>query len=249
MRPMWTEWVLPRLRGRGLGDGRLVRTLRTYGIGESNVVERLGEELFRRHNPIVATYAGADWLDIRISAVDTVDAAGLRGQAAADILEATTTHIRDALAGHVWAEGEATWGDVVAEAAAQAGVRFAIIEAGTRSQLASLLADVPTLEHAAASGPFVPVERLLERLPATAADAARAAGADMGLALAAWPDGPHTAVRMAISSPDGSLSRGLELRLFTHGAHGRLRAAVAAAAFLAETLRAWSGSPLLPGEP
>ena len=73
MRPMWTDWALPRLRERGLGDGRIAKTLRTYGIGESSVVERLGEPLFRTPNPVVATYARAEWLDIRISAVDEPD--------------------------------------------------------------------------------------------------------------------------------------------------------------------------------
>ena len=76
MRPMWSGWVLPRLRQRGLGDGRLVRTLRLYGIGESAVADRLGDALLRRANPIVATYARADWLDVRISAVDEPDPAG-----------------------------------------------------------------------------------------------------------------------------------------------------------------------------
>ena len=73
MRPMWTDWALPRLRERGLGDGRIAKTLRTYGIGESSVVDRLGEPLFRTSNPVVATYARAEWLDIRISAVDEAD--------------------------------------------------------------------------------------------------------------------------------------------------------------------------------
>ncbi|MGO9180326.1 MAG: competence/damage-inducible protein A [Candidatus Limnocylindrales bacterium] len=243
MQPMWTDWVLPRLRARGLGDGRLVRTLRTYGIGESSVVERLGEEMLRRDNPIVATYARADWLDIRISAVDPVDETGRRIRSAADIIETTVEHIREALPGHVWAEGETTWAEVVTEASTIAQVRFATIEAGTRGQLGALLADVPNLERAAALGPKVPANRLVQRLSESAAEAAQTAQVDLGLALAAWPDGPHTQVRAAIACSDGTWSRELELRLFTHGAHGRLRAAVAAAAFLAETLRDRAGSP------
>ena len=94
MRPMWRDWVLPRLRERGLGDGRIVRTLRTYGIGESSVVERLGEELLRRANPVVATYARADWLDIRISAVDEPASDG-SFRLAIDILEEAAGQIRE----------------------------------------------------------------------------------------------------------------------------------------------------------
>jgi len=183
MQPMWTDWVLPRLRARGLGDGRLVRTLRTHGIGESNVVERLGEEMLRGDNPIVATYARADWLDIRISAVDMVGESGQPVRPAAELLDATVEHVREALAGYVWAEGETTWADLVTRAAAAARVRFSTIEAGTRGQLGALLSDVPNLERAAALGPEVPADRLVEQLSESAAEAARTTRVDVGLAL------------------------------------------------------------------
>ncbi len=78
MGPMWRERALPRLAARGAGDGRVVKVLRTYGIGESTVVDRLGEPLFRASNPVVATYARADWLDIRVSAVDELDGGARR---------------------------------------------------------------------------------------------------------------------------------------------------------------------------
>ena len=69
MRPMWHDEVLPDLRRRGLGTDRVVRTLRLTGIGESVVADRLGETLLRRANPEVATYARADAVDVRMSAV------------------------------------------------------------------------------------------------------------------------------------------------------------------------------------
>ena len=101
MRPMWREWVVPRLRERGLGDGRLVRTLRTYGIGESHVAELLGEPMLRAANPVVATYARADWLDVRISAVDERDAGGRIVRSAREVLETAEVAVRDTLGGHV----------------------------------------------------------------------------------------------------------------------------------------------------
>ena len=69
MRPMWADHALPRLRSRGLGTDVAVRTYRLMGIGESQVAEILGEELLRGKNPEVATYARAEAVDVRISAV------------------------------------------------------------------------------------------------------------------------------------------------------------------------------------
>lgn len=236
LRPMWRDWVLPRLRERGLGDGRLVRTLRTYGIGESHVAELLGEPMLRAANPVVATYARADWLDVRISAVDETTDDGGPGRPAAEVLGAAEAAVRAALAGHVLAEGETTWADLVAEATARAGVRFAIVEAGTHGALGALLADVPTLEREVAHGPAV--ARDVEAWPVEdeAVAIARDAEVEIGLALVAASDGTQTLLRAAVAAPDAGWSRVMDLRLFQHGAHGRFRAGVAAAAFLAEVL-------------
>ena len=244
IRPMWTGWVLPRLRERGLGDGRIVRVLRTYGIGESSVVELLGEPVFRAANPAVATYARAEWLDLRISATDEIDGAGRVVQSADAIVARAEARIRSVLGGYVWAEGEATWADVVGAAAAARGVRFATTETGSNGALAALLADVPertcAVIHRGASetagSDLPPGDDLTE----AARSVARDGGAPVGLALAVRPDGPHTLVRAAVASlqtADGA-EQVLDLRLFTHGPHGRLRAAVAAAAFLVEVLTA-----------
>jgi nicotinamide-nucleotide amidase len=238
LRPMWHDWALPRLRERGLGDGRVVRTLRTYGIGESHVAELLGETMLRAANPVVATYARADWLDVRISAVDATDTAGRVVRSATEILEEATSAVREILEGFVMAEGETTWADLVAEAAARAGVRFAVIEAGTHGALGALLAEVPALERETALGPQVARDVASWPVEAEAADAALAAGVEIGLALVAHTDGTKTLLRAAVADPAAGWTRVLDLRLFQHGAHGRFRAGVAAAAFLVEVLGA-----------
>jgi nicotinamide-nucleotide amidase len=236
LRPMWRAWVMPRLLERGLGDGRLVRTLRTYGVGESHVAELLGEPMLRAANPVVATYARADWLDVRISAVDEVDAKGQVARPAAEVLAAAEATVRAALAGHVRAEGETTWADLVAEATARAGIRFAIVEAGTHGALGALLASVAALEREVALGPEVAADVATWPVEDQAFGVAREAGVDLGLALVAQTDGTQTVLRAAVAAPAGGWSRVLDLRLFQHGAHGRFRAGVAAAAFLAEVL-------------
>jgi len=237
MRPMWTDWALPRLRDRGLGDGRIAKTLRTYGIGESSVVERLGEPLFRTPNPVVATYARAEWLDIRISAVDG------GGSDALSLIATAEAAIRARIAGHVWAEGETSWAAVVGAAADAAGVRFATVETGTGGSLAALLGDVPALAEAVirraaaddSTGARVADAAALRRV---AAHAATDASVPIGLAVEIAQADGQTVVRAAIGGPGATGEEdSLDLTLFSHGAYGRLRAAVATAAFLVERLR------------
>ncbi len=236
LRSMWRDWVVPRLDERGLGDGRMVRTLRTYGIGESHVAELLGEGMLRATNPVVATYARADWLDVRISAVDEVDDAGRVIRPAREVLRAAEGSVREVLAGHVLTEGETSWADLVADATAREGVRFAVVEAGTHGALGALLAEVPTFEREVAHGPAVARDVAAWPVEDEAVAIARDAGVEVGLALVAHTDGTQTLLRAAVAAPDAGWARVLELRLFQHGAHGRFRAAVAAAAFLVEVL-------------
>ena len=279
MRAMWSDWVLPRLRERGMGDGRVVRTLRTYGIGESQVAEMLGDVMLRRANPVVATYARADWLDVRVSAVDEPAAsaagvppgaddvpwgadAGAPSEAAAGalseaaggapvrsagtILEETVATLRDILADHVWAEGETTWADLVGAAADRAGVRLAVVEVGTTGTLGALLAEVPALERATSAGPGVAPDPTEWPVEAAAAEVAREAGVAVGIALVARTmPGEGTRLRVGVVVPGAEVSRVLDLHLFQHSAHGRFRAAVAAAAFAIEVLRTLDPAPAI----
>jgi len=242
MRAMWSDWVLPRLRQRRLGDGRVVRTLRTYGIGESHAAELLGDAMLRRANPVVATYARADWLDVRVAAVDEPAADGVPTRTAHAILEETVTGVRATLAGYVWAEGETSWPDLVSAAASAAGVRLAIVEVGTTGTLGALLAEVPALERSASAGPGVAPDPAVWPVEEAALEAARSIGVAVGVAVgvalvALTVPAEGTRLRIAVAAPEAGVSRVLELRLFQHGAHGRFRAAVAAAAFTIEVLR------------
>ncbi len=239
MRPMWREWVVPRLRERGLGDGRVVRTLRTYGIGESVVAERLGDALLRAPNPVVATYARADWLDIRISAVDEPGSDGAARPAAA-VVDDMAARVRQILAGHVWAEGETGWSELVADAVLRAGRRLATVEAGTGGTLLGILAGIPGLERATVLGTAQEREPSTFPVEERAEVAAREAGTDLGLALVARTSATETVVRAAVWAAGDREPHVLDLRLFQHGPHGLFRAGVAAAAFLVEAL---VGSP------
>jgi hypothetical protein len=152
------------------------------------------------------------------------------------VLASAEASIREILAGHVLTEGDTSWADLVAEATAREGTRFAIVEAGTHGALGALLADVPTLEREVAHGPAVARDVAAWPVEDEAFAIAREAGVEIGLALVAHTDGTQTHLRAAVASPDAGWSRVLDLRLFQHGAHGRFRAGVAAAAFLVEVL-------------
>jgi hypothetical protein len=236
MRAMWRDWVVPRLEARGLGDGRVVRTLRTYGIGESHVAELLGDMLRRGRNPEVATYARADWLDVRVSAVDEVAPDGSVARPAGELLDEAVAAIRDELEGFVRAEGDTSWADLVVAAARRAGVRFAIVETGTNGALEGLLGELPELARAVAVHPEVDPDVASWPVADEAAAVARDGAAEVGRALVAHTDGTRTLLRAAVAGPAIGEPRTLEVRLFQHGAHGRFRAGVAAAAFLAEVL-------------
>jgi len=109
--------------------------------------------------------------------------------------------------------------DLVAAARGGAGVRFAVVEAGTRGALGALLCDVPALERAIAHGPGVARDVSAWPVESEAIEIARAAGVEVGLSLVAHSDGTQTVLRMAVAAPANGWSRDLDLRLFQHGDH------------------------------
>ena len=131
MRPMWRDAVLPRLQARGLGEDRVAETLRLTGIGESMLVDLIGEDVLRRRNPEVATYARSDAVDVRVSAV----AEG--GRSARELVDEAVGALQPALGRYVFARGDQTWAEALA---ARLGTRaLATVEIGTAGQLATLL--------------------------------------------------------------------------------------------------------------
>jgi nicotinamide-nucleotide amidase len=233
MRPMWREQALPRLRERGLGRPTAIRTLRLAGIGESQLADLLGDELLRAPNPDVATYARADAVDVRISAVadpgPSIDDERRAAEAMADEVE---RRVLETVGRHVWARGDTTWPEEIGAALAGLGWNAAVSELGTGGSFAALLGDVDWL---------VLAERRADGRPAAADvrhEAARvreAAAADVGVAVAARPRGRDTAVSIAVVTPERTRR---ERRIaFLGGQHGRQRAALAAADVLLAALR------------
>jgi hypothetical protein len=224
MSPMLEGWVLPRLRDRGLGEARTSVTLRLAGIGESTVADRLGEALLRRQNPVVATYARSDAVDVRVSARDEGE------RPAAQLVEEAVAAVMAAVGEHVWGYGNDTWPGVLGRALSERGWTLALAERGTGGSLAELLGEEPWRLAARAAGGLAEsdVGRLAELTRVES-------GATVGLAVDARESDGDTQVAVAASGPWGLLEA--TRTAFLGGEIGRRRAAIQAAVFLNDILR------------
>ncbi|MGA2512327.1 MAG: molybdopterin-binding protein [Candidatus Limnocylindrales bacterium] len=231
MRPMWQGWVLPRLRDRGLGQDRVTRTYRLAGIGESAVAAQLGEPLLRAENPVVATYARADAVDVRISAVGEV------GRPAEAMVEEAVAAVLAAVGEYVWGYGDDTWPDVLGRKLQRRGWTVALIEGGTGGATARLLGDVSWLRATRAVA--ATDSGAAGELASLAEGARREAGTSIGLAVRAVETAEDTRVDLAAAGPWG-VSETSQIA-FLGGSEGRRRASLAAAAFLNGMLKDASG--------
>jgi len=192
------------------------------------VAALLGEPLLRAANPIVATYARADAVDVRISAIAEAD------RSAATIVDEAETVVLTALGQYVWGRADDTWAAVLGRDLAALDWTVAVVELGTGGATARLLSDAPWLIAARATAADHPGEPSPDaRLPdlADLAEQIRQeSGASIGLAVRTVESGDDTQVELALASPSGA--RATNLTAFLGGAEGRRRAGIAAAAFL-----------------
>jgi nicotinamide-nucleotide amidase len=251
MRPMWTDWVLPRLEARGPGREQDVRTLRLTGIGESQVADRLGESLLRAPNPVVATYARSDAVDVRIAARPDGGNGSGRPRSAAEVADAAEAEVMAAVGEYVWARGEMTWRAALGQRLTELGWRAAVVEIGLGGELTALFGDVAWLERSEsrredgeADAGTGSQSKLLEE---AAERARREARTEVGMAVRATERGSDMAVSVAVATP---VRTHTERRLaFLGGSLGRSRAALTAAAILLAELRRVDAEPARPGRP
>jgi nicotinamide-nucleotide amidase len=227
MRPMWQDHVAPRLEALGAGADVAAVTYRLAGIGESQVADLLGEPILRATNPIVATYARVEAVDVRVSAFGTDDAT------AADLVAPAASVVHDALGRYVWATGDTTWAAALGARLGALGWTLAVFEIDTGGQVAALIGDVDWVRAstAVAGDGTDPTDA---DLLARARHARDGAGADVGLAVHATRGTDDTAVSIAVATPTAET---VEHRMaFLGGSNGRIRAALAAAAVLLASL-------------
>jgi len=215
MRPMWRDHVLPRLVARGLGADRAVETLRLSGMGESLLVDAIGEDVLRRRNPEVATYARVDAVDVRVSAISE------GGRTARELVDAEVARLMPALGRYVFARGDEGWPGAVSRRLA--GRTVAVAESGTAGQLVALLGAEPWLVLDETLAADSPQARAHPDAAGRAVHVRQVAEADIGVSVRAVEQSGDTQVTIAIT--DGERSTVVERAAFLAGEQGRRRAA------------------------
>ena len=249
MRMLLEHEVMPRLAPRGAGRVVRSRTLRTTGIPESVLAERIGEV-----EPILAPLTlaylpGTSGVDLRVTAWDLDEAeAERRLGEALDLLEQRAAGVfgRDdadlaaVLLDRLQALGQ-TVGTAESCTGGMVGTRITSIPGSSAAFLGGIIAYDNRVKRSALAVP----EQLLEEHGAVSeavavamATAARTRlGTDwaIGVTGIAGPEGgtplkPVGLVWLAIAGPDGTTAR--ELRLFGNREEVRVRATDAALALL-----------------
>ena len=215
LRPMWRDHVLPRLHARGLGLDRAITTLHLIGIGESAVVDLVGAEFLEASNPRMATYARADFVDLRVSALATGE------WTAADLVAEAVAQLSPRVDPYVFGQDDDDW--IAALAPRLDGRQLAISESGTGGYLAMLLGAAPFLRHAE-------LDVSIRDVTVAATDVRRRYGTAVGLAAAAMGDGDDLQVRIGLDVEGRTHS--VTRTAFRGGDAGRRRSANAAIAEL-----------------
>jgi nicotinamide-nucleotide amidase len=137
MRKLLEHEVAPRLAARS--DGRVIRSrlVRTTGVPESTLAQRMGE-IEREIAPLSLAYLpGLDGVDLRVSAwrlpPDEADAR----------LAAAVTLLRERGGEHVYGEDETDLAELVLAAARGGGVRLATAESCTGGLVGARLTEIP----------------------------------------------------------------------------------------------------------
>jgi nicotinamide-nucleotide amidase len=134
--PMWDDQVAPRLRQIVTGNITLRRSIKTMGLSEAAVDEKIAE-FFRQANPYLGIYSKADGIHLRMiaRARDTATAQAL----IAPMEEALVSR----LAPYIWGYDDETPEQAVGTLLKAHGLTLATMESGTGGYLANTITEVP----------------------------------------------------------------------------------------------------------
>lgn len=136
MKPMFEDYVAPWIVSRSDRQAIAVRAIRTFGAGESNLAEQLGDLLEPSRNPAVGTTASEGVISVRIVAsADTQTDADRAADRDAAI-------VRRRLGSLVYGEGDDTLAAVVGAILAKCGQTVSAAESCTGGLLGATITDV-----------------------------------------------------------------------------------------------------------
>jgi nicotinamide-nucleotide amidase len=138
MKPMFTNWVLPRLLQR-FGAGKVIvhRTLRCFGAGESHVEQMLGEFTKRGRHPEVGITVSEATISLRVTAK-----AGSSDEARS-LIDPDITKIREILGPLVFGEEDEQLQNVVGRLLLNLNVTLSTAESCTGGMLGEWLTQLP----------------------------------------------------------------------------------------------------------
>ncbi len=161
---MWREQALPRISAHLTGRVYRSANLRTLGIGES-AVSQLLDELTRRPQPYVGTYAKDDGVHVRVTApADDAEHAERE-------LCVTVAEVRRRLGSHVYADDDRSLAQVLLDALRERRLTIGIAESSTGGRFGSMLLSEPSATGVVRGV----VAEASDSMAATAADRARSA--------------------------------------------------------------------------
>ncbi|UCE99687.1 MAG: competence/damage-inducible protein A, partial [Planctomycetota bacterium] len=137
MKRMFEESVFAELKRLAGGQAVVVRKLRCFGTGESNIAKMLGSIMERGRNPLINCTAecGVITLHIVASAEDKNEAQ--------QMAEKDEKFLAELLGELVYGRADETLGEVVGEKLARQKKTIAVAESCTGGHLAKLLTDIP----------------------------------------------------------------------------------------------------------
>lgn len=134
MQRMWEREVYPRLRHRTKGEVIVSRTLKTLGLAEAAVDEKLGP-LLKQTNPSIGVYAKIDGIHLRLTAkAGSAEEAGQR-------ITHREKQVREILADQIWGVDEETLESVIGSLLLERKLHIATMESCTGGLLANTFTD------------------------------------------------------------------------------------------------------------
>jgi len=137
MKQMFEESVLGELKKLAAGQAIVVRRLRCFGTGESNIAELLGPLMERVRNPLINCTADCGLITL------TITATAKNKAEAQQMAEQEEKLLRNRLGELIYGTDQQTLAEVVGEKLARQKKTLAVAESCTGGTLAKLLTDIP----------------------------------------------------------------------------------------------------------